>query len=143
MAGNIRIPWDALKTLSAIHDLEAYKIKTRELLGNHLPKMMLNRLCLAVYITPDVLGKAGLIQKADDTIAEDIWQSKICLVVAAGSLAFKDDQLTTFNGDVAVPGDWVIAKINHCTQVEINQVPCRFVEDRYIESIHADPRVIW
>lgn len=143
MAGNIRIPWKTLEILSTVPDPEAYKIKVRDIIGNYMPKLFLNHVLLAVYISPEALGTTGKLVKTPESIAEDIWQSKVGLVIRKGPAAFVDDANTCFYGDKLEEGMWVSAAVNNCTQEEINGMPCRIVEDRFIKAEYLDPRAIW
>lgn len=143
MPGNIRIPWETLDILSKVSDPDAYKVKAREIIGNHMPVMLLNRVLLAVYIAPEGLGKTGLLVKTPEAVAEDIWQSKVGLVIAKGPAAYVNDQNTYFYEQTVDEGEWVTAAVNNCRQVEINGMPCRMVEDRFIEAKFLDPRAIW
>lgn len=143
MPANIRIPWKTLEILSTVSDPEAYKIKVREIIGNYMPRVFLNRVLLAVYISPEALGTTGKLVRTPESIAEDIWQAKVGLVIRKGPAAFVDDVHTCFYGDKLEVGMWVSASVNNCRQEEINGMPCRIVEDRFIEDEHPDPRVVW
>ena len=143
MAGNIRIPWKALKILSTTKDPDEYKIEANKILANHRPIMLLNRVLLAVYISPEDLGTTGKLVKTDEAIAEDIWQSKVGLIIAKGPAAFVSDTNTFFYDQTIEEGEWVTAAVNNCKQLEINGMPCRIVEDRFIEAKFFDPRVVW
>jgi len=105
-------------------------------------QVMSNRLLVAIYIAPEKM-KSGLI-RAPQTIAEDIFQGTVGLVVKKGGMAFKDDDAskTYFYGQDAKVGEWVVFRPGDAKRIQLNGVDCRFVEDIMIDMIVAEPEIV-
>lgn len=105
-------------------------------------QIMSNRVLVAIYIAPEKT-KGGII-RASQTIAEDIFQGCVGLVLKKGGMAFKDDDAskTYFHGQDVSIGDWVVFRPGDARRVQINGVDCRFVEDIMIDMVIADPELI-
>jgi hypothetical protein len=143
----VAVPLDTLRRLSKLEDPDEFRTEVHRMMGNQMPEMFLNRILCAVYIENEHYRSAtgtGLstLVKAPDAIKEDIWQGKPCLVLAVGPAAFVDDTQTSFYEQSVKPGDWVTFKVSNSTQIEINKVPCRIIEDRFIEAKYSDPRQV-
>ncbi len=105
-------------------------------------EIMSNRVLVGIYIAPEVT-KGGLY-RAPQTIAEDIFQGTVGLVLKKGALAFKDDDAskTYFHGQDTKLGDWVVFRPGDARRVQLNGVDCRFVEDIMIDMIVQDPEIV-
>jgi hypothetical protein len=143
----VALPLKTLEDLSKIPDPEDWAAYVRQKIGNNMPILTLNNVFCAVYIGSEVLAQVktpgGVVLplvKTQDAVKEDIWQSKMNLVLAAGPAAFVDDASMSFYGQQIRAGDWVSFPIHTCTQLEIKTVPCRIVQDRFITSFWKDPR---
>ena len=141
----VAVPLKTLSFLSGLDDPEEFKVEVNRMIGNAMPEVLLNRVLCAVYIASekmsDVVGPQGQrLVRTLDAVKEDIWQGKPCLVLKVGPAAFVDDAAMSFYGQKVKPGDWVTFKMVHATQQEINRMPCRIIEDRFIEAIFHDPR---
>lgn len=137
----VAIPRKTLERLSKIAEPEDFKSAVNELMGNQRPIIMLNRILCATYIENEMTS-GGIIKPLEVT-SESIWQGKAFLVLDVGPAAFVDDERTSFYGQSAKPGDWVVFKSGNSTIIEVNKVPCRIVEDRFVEAIIPDPRMVW
>lgn len=136
----VAVPHKTLEILSRIFDPEAWKAEIFRMFGNQKPKLAANQVLCAVYIEHE--KTAGGIIKPQEVVAEDIWQGKPCMVVDKGPAAFVDNEAVSHYGFNAEPGDWVTFKIGNCTQIEVNKVPCRIIEDRFIQANWPDPRMV-
>lgn len=139
--GGVAIPLKTVERLSKLDDPEDFKNAINEMIGNDIPVVMLNRILCATHIESE--RTPGGIYKPVHVSAESIWQGKAFLVIEVGPAAFVDDTNTSFYGQKVKKGDWVVFKGNHGTILEVNKVPCRIVEDRYVELIISDPRSVW
>jgi len=144
---SVAIPRETLARLSALDDPEEFKVMVNHMIGNAMPEIMLNKILCAVYIASEKWGeKIGpqgqRLIRTQAAVAEDIWQGKPCLVLAVGPAAFVDDAAMSFYGQKVKPGDWITFGIAHARQHELCTIPCRIVEDRYVDQIVKDPRHI-
>lgn len=105
-------------------------------------EIMSNRVLVAIYIAPEKT-KGGIL-RATQTIAEDIFQGTVGLVLKKGGMAFKDDDAskTYFHGQDVKLGQWVVFRPGDAKRIQINGVDCRFVEDIMIDMIVDDPECI-
>jgi hypothetical protein len=143
----VAIPLRELKQLSQISEPDKWAEFVKKKIGNAIPTLTLNNVLCAVYIGHENLSEvktpSGVIIpiiKTDDQIKEDIWQGKMNLVIACGPAVFVDDPSMKFYGQQIRPGDWVSFPNHTCTQMEVGKIPCRLVQDRFINSVWADPR---
>lgn len=102
--------------------------------------IMYNMVLLAVYVRPQTT-KGGIIRPVMNQ-EEDIWQGKAGLVLKLGKDAFEDDNDTSFNGQRADIGEWVVFKVGDAWQVQIREWPCRLVRDSSIKMKVNDPGII-
>jgi co-chaperonin GroES (HSP10) len=100
-----------------------------------------NQVLIALYIRPNKT-KSG-IHLTDRTTEEDIYQSKVGLVLKLGPNAFKDDEGLWFE-DVNVDiNDWVISRPSDGWTITINKVPCRIVSDVNIRGRIQNVDQVW
>ena len=100
-----------------------------------------NQLLIALYIRPKVT-KSG-IYLTDNTVAEDIYQSKVGLLVKKGKSAFNDTTGTWFQNETFDVGDWLISRPSDGWTITINNVPCRIIDDVNIKGRTDHPDKIW
>jgi len=100
-----------------------------------------NQLLIALYIRPKVT-KSG-IYLTDKTVDEDIYQSKVGLLVKKGKSAFNDGTGTWFDGETFEIGDWLISRPSDGWTITINNVPCRIIDDVNIKGRTDHPDKIW
>lgn len=105
-------------------------------------KLLSNRVLIATYIAPEKT-KGGII-RIDSTVAEDIYQGSVGLVVKLGKTAFQDEPETKtyFHGQSVNIGDWVLYRPGDGKRVQINNVECRIIEDALIDMVIEDPSII-
>lgn len=105
-------------------------------------EIMSNRVLVAIYIAPEKM-KSGLL-RASQTIAEDIFQGVVGLVLKKGGMAFKDDDAskTYFYGQDAKIGQWVVFRPGDAKRIQLNGVDCRFVEDIMIDMTVESPEIV-
>jgi co-chaperonin GroES (HSP10) len=60
-----------------------------------------------------------------------------------GPLAFKDDEHVNFGGLAVKEGDWVFARAQDGSLLELNGVPMRLYRDVDILGTLDDPDAIW
>jgi len=102
--------------------------------------VMFNMVLLAAWVRPS-MTKGGIIRPGEN-VEEDIWQGKVGLVLKCGPDSFKDDSEVFFNGQDAIPGDWVVFKTGDAWQLTVNDWPCRLVRDSAIRMKLIDPSVV-
>jgi co-chaperonin GroES (HSP10) len=102
--------------------------------------IMYNMVLLACYVKPE-RTKGGIIL-TDQSKEEDIWQGKTGMVLKLGPDAFQDDNETSFNGQKAGVGEWVVFKVGDAWQVQVRDWPCRLVRDSSIKMKIKDPSII-
>lgn len=143
----VAVPLKTIEELSGIHDPEEWKRRVFDMFGNAMPEINGDRVYCAVYIGPDVHtevkrkdGTIVPIYKSADSTKEDIWQSKMMMVVALGNAAYVDTTEGSHYGFQLKPGDWVSAQIHNCSQEEFRKMPMRTLYDWQIEKKWNDPR---
>lgn len=102
--------------------------------------VMSGKVLLGIYIAPEKT-KGGLY-RAPVSIAEDVWQGTVGLVLKKGPLAFKDDETTKFHGQDVNEGDWVLFRPGDTARLQISGVNCRLIEDTLIQAILPDPEML-
>ena len=100
-----------------------------------------NLVLVALYIRPNVTD-SGIIL-TDKTVDEDIYQSKVGLIVKKGKTAFADDSGVWFAGEKFELGDWVVSRASDGWAITINKVACRIIEDVNIKGRTDHPDKIW
>lgn len=112
-------------------------------LGNHVDDIdvMFNMVLVAIYIRPE--RTSGNIIRPDSNVVEDLWQGKVGLVIKHGPDAFQDDEVSHFHGQKVLPGEWCAFRIGDSWQLNINDVPCRLIEDSHIKLKVRDPSVVF
>jgi hypothetical protein len=138
----VAVPLKTLDKLSKIDDPSEFEAEVRRLMGNAYVEPILNKMVCAVYIENEALGTTGKLFKPTDLIKESIWQSKTMLVLRCGPAVCEDNEYQSWYGQKIKPGDWVVAKVTAATQVEVETMPCRIIEDRFIDAIVGDPRIV-
>lgn len=103
--------------------------------------VMYNMVLLACYVKPE--KTKGGIYLTDQAKEEDIWQGKTGMVLKLGPDAFQDDDDTSFNGQSAEIGEWVVFKIGDAWQLTVGEWPCRLVRDSSIKLKVTDPTMIY
>lgn len=112
-----------------------------------------NRLLVATYVPSDRIitrndGTTTKLYTPDSTNMEHRFQGRCGLVLKLGPLAFKDDNVAKFGGIVVKEGDWVVYTPSNgreifFTQNKIDGVPCRIIEDAYIDGRIDDPSKLY
>lgn len=106
-------------------------------------EMMLNWVLTAVYVIPKDAKTVGGLIVPEKTASESYYQGKAHLVLKMGPLAFKDDENVKWGGLVVSPGDWVFARPQDGSLLEINGVEMRLYKDVSILGKLDDPDAIW
>jgi co-chaperonin GroES (HSP10) len=135
---SVFLPRAALDAVSkAIDPVAEMRNKVGDLNG---VDVMYNMVLLAAYIRPE-RTKGGIIRPGESK-EEDVWQGKVGLVLKLGPDAFQDDDDTSFNGQKAEAGEWVVFKGGDAWQLTIGDWPCRLVRDSSIKMKVTDPSMI-
>lgn len=100
-----------------------------------------NQVLAAIYIRPEKT-KGGIIL-TQNTRGEDIYQSKVGLVVKVGPDAFKDPTGKWFNDVTLQEDDWIIFRPSDGWSITVNGVVCRILDDTLIRGKTDDPDRIW
>ena len=94
---------------------------------------------------------AGGILFADRHLDENRFQGKVCLVIAKGPLAFKDDAAlgAKFGGRTVNVGDWVFVRFSNGMEFALVKqgtnegTSCRIFEDIHVIARVDDPALIY
>jgi co-chaperonin GroES (HSP10) len=98
-----------------------------------------NQVLAVVYQRPEKT-KSGFILTSQ-TLGEDKFQGKVCLIVKKGPQAFVDTAEWQF-GDIK-EGDWVIFRPSDGWSITVNGVLCRWFNDTSVKGVVADPDLVW
>lgn len=105
------------------------------------------RVLVAVYQPPMVTTTAGGIHLTDQVSQKDLdeflYQGKVGLVVAKGSMAYVDDDHVKFHGVNNELGDWIWFRPSDGIACEVNEVFCRILNERDIIGRIPHPDYIW
>jgi co-chaperonin GroES (HSP10) len=139
----LAIPVQTVETFSKMGDPAELKMTIKDMLGDLSGiQVMFNRILVAIYIRPEIT-KGGIIRPGSN-VEEDLWQSKVGLVVKMGQDAFFDDEDgTMFRGQRVDVGDWAGFKIGDTWDLIVKQVPCRLIEDAHIRVRLTDPSLVF
>jgi co-chaperonin GroES (HSP10) len=100
-----------------------------------------NQVLLAVYMRP-TKTKIGIIL-TDQYVGEDLYQSKVGLVLMKGPSAFVEKEELWFKDVNVNEGDWVMFRPSDGWQISINGVSCRIMDDIHIRGKLAQPDIVW
>lgn len=100
-----------------------------------------NQVLIALYIRPKVT-KSGIFL-TDKTVDEDIYQSKVGLIVKLGPTAFKDETGEWFKGVDMNVDDWIVSRASDGWTITINNVPCRILHDVNVRGRIQDVDQVW
>lgn len=101
-----------------------------------------NQVLIALYIRPNKT-KSG-IHLTDRTTEEDIYQSKVGLIVKLGPSAFQDEEESSwFEGIDVNLHDWVISRPSDGWTITINKVPCRILSDVNVRGRIKNVDQVW
>jgi len=100
-----------------------------------------NQVLIALYIRP-TKTKSG-IHLTDKTVDEDIYQSKVGLVMKLGPTAFQDDSGEWFKNVTIKEGDWIVSRPSDGWTITINNVPCRILSDVNVRGRIKDVDQVW
>ena len=141
----LTIPRKIIDEFSQVSDEEALRALIWSKMGNSLNgcTILFNRVLIAIYCRPG-RTKSGLWMP-DSVKEEDLWQSKVGLVLKMGPDAFADDPRMGyyFNGQRLHVSEWAVFKIGDTWEMLVNGVPCRLVEDAHIKMRVKDPALIY
>ena len=84
-----------------------------------------NQVLVALYLRPKIT-KSGIIL-TDQTVDEDIYQSKVGLVLKKGPTAFQDEEGQWFKEVTINEGDWLVSRASDGWTITINSVPCKIL----------------
>ena len=100
-----------------------------------------NQVLVAVYIRP-TKTKTGIIL-TDKYVGEDLYQSKVGLVLMKGPSAFVEEEERWFKGVDVQEGDWVVFRPSDGWQINVNGVDCRVMDDINIRGKVSQPDKVW
>ncbi len=86
---------------------------------------------------------SGGIIMPKDTVAEDIWQGKVGLVLKAGPLAYAEWETDEERGKAAQIGTWVVYAIKDGWGITLNGTPCRLIPYERIRMRITDPSMVF
>lgn len=100
-----------------------------------------NQVLVALYLRPKIT-KSGILL-TDQTVDEDIYQSKVGLVLKKGPTAFQDEEGQWFNNVTINEGDWLVSRASDGWTITINSVPCKILNDVNVKGRIADVDQVW
>ena len=100
-----------------------------------------NQVLIALYIRPK--QTASGLWVTDRTVEEDIYQSKVGLVLKLGPSAFEDEEGNWFNNVDINLHDWVISRPSDGWTITINKVPCRILSDVNVRGRIQSVDQVW
>jgi hypothetical protein len=108
-------------------------------------RVLHNWVITTTYYLPDHFDVAGggklfLPEKTHD---EALWQGKVGLVIAKGPLAFKDDDVVKFDGQMVEIGEWVVYDIMEGRQLTIDRMHCRRMKDTQLVMVIPEPEFVY
>ena len=74
---------------------------------------------------------------------EDEYQGKVGLVLKKGPLAFVDDDKTSFEGQDASIGDWVVFRSSDGWALNVNGILCRMLQDIQVRLTVPSPDTVF
>lgn len=95
---------------------------------------------VAIYVAPE--KTAGGIIRPQSNIDEDLYQSKVGLIVKLGPQAFQSSGQWTWPDDIGL-SDWVYFKVSDSFACAVNRVKCRILEDVDIKGRVSHPDTMW
>ena len=102
-------------------------------------KPFANQVLAVVYQRPEKT-KSGFILPGQ-TLGEDKYQGKVCLVAKLGPQAFVATDEWKF--EPVKEGDWVIIRPSDGWSVTVNGVLCRMLSDTSVKGTIEDPDLVW
>lgn len=96
---------------------------------------------VGTFIRNEKTGGGIIMPK--DTVAEDIWQGKVGLVLKVGPLAFgawEDDDVRGKNAQI---GTWVVYAIKDGWGITLNGTPCRLIPYERLRMRITDPNAVF
>ena len=100
-----------------------------------------NQVLVALYLRPKIT-KSGILL-TDQTVDEDIYQSKVGLVLKKGPTAFQDEEGQWFNNVTINEGDWLVSRASDGWTITINSVPCKILNDVNVKGRISDVDQVW
>ena len=100
-----------------------------------------NQILVATYIRPK-MTKSGILL-ADQTTAEDRYQSKVGLLLKTGPRAFEPNADGWFDGESFNLDDWLVFRPSDGWQITVHGVLCRILNDTQIKGRVKNPDEVW
>jgi hypothetical protein len=100
-----------------------------------------NQALIAVYLRPQ--KTASGIYLTDQTRNEDIYQSKIGLLIKTGDTAFVEGDGWWSNIDPVSPGNWLVFRPSESWSITVNGVICRIIDDINVRGRVSHPDMVW
>lgn len=100
-----------------------------------------NHILVVTWIKSNITA-SGIIL-TDKTRDEDIYQSKIGLVVKKGPNAFVSDASHDFGEQDVSVGDWAVYRVSDGFAIDVNGSHCRLIEDQDVKMTVTDPLLIY
>lgn len=97
---------------------------------------------VATFIQSEVT-KGGII-KPNKSVAEDLYQGKVGLVLQLGPLAFKYDRYGhEWEGVKFGVDDWVVFRFADAWNIHLNEVDCKAVDFENVRAVVDDPTKVF
>jgi hypothetical protein len=100
-----------------------------------------NQALVAIYLRPQ--KTASGIYLTDQTRNEDIFQSKVGLLVKTGDTAFVAEGEWWQGIEPISPGNWLVFRPSESWSVTVNGVVCRIIEDINVRGRVSHPDTVW
>lgn len=127
------------KTLHKAHHAEDPKKALLKKLGDiSRKKFSGQQVVVATYVRPREIKKGGLV-RTDDSLAEDIYQGKVGLIVAMGPQAREYLDVSFGEKDAPQINDWIFYRIHDGFMLNINGHECRILEAKAVRGTTDGP----
>lgn len=131
-----------MKQLDMFHEVDP-KEKILETVGDHFGfELMNNQVLVAIYMRPEKT-KGGVIL-SDRYRDEDLYQSKVGLLLDMGPSAFVEDGDGQWFGNKQFKkGEWLVFRPSDGWSITVNGAPCRILQDTQVRGVIDNPDRVW
>jgi co-chaperonin GroES (HSP10) len=130
-----------MPAMSMFHEVDPREVLLEKIGSVADFELFNNQVMIALYIRP-TKTKSG-IYITEKTVDEDIYQSKVGLVVKLGPTAFQDAEGEWFKNVTIQEGDWLVSRPSDGWTITINNVPCRILHDVNVRGRIQDVDQVW
>lgn len=130
-----------MPAMTMVHDVDPAKLLLDQIGSLDGIDIYNNQVLVAIYQRPE--KTVGGIILTEQYRGEDVYQSKVGLIVKLGPDAFHDPKGEWFNDVDLSVGDWAIFRPSDGWHITVNKVLCRILDDTVIRGKTDHPDRIW